>query len=245
MTQTVIMSDQPHLLKHLPEPVLWGRVKKHSLNALLTDLPLGALQNQMWGFFPGFPSQAGRAQAGGVGRSLGRDTAERQGGGRASGAAGASPGQRRLRPGCHLAGVGRPTGAASGEQPQPNNPTAAAPQQRSQPNSPTGAVSAKQPHRSALTAAPRPPPPPLRSPGAGRGVRGGPGRAAQPRDSRALYLSPPWRAGSLSSSSAPAVCPRSASTGASPSSPPDLRSHLHPSGYPPGRGWGSNCDVKK
>lgn len=154
MTQTVIMSDQPHLLKHLPEPVLWGRVKMHSLNALLTDLPLGALQNQMWGFFPGFPSQAGRAQAGGVGRSLGRDTAERQGGGRASGAAGASPGQRRLRPGCHLAGVGRPTGATSPKL-----------------------LSAKQPHRSGLSQTAPPQRPHRLSPAAAapsQVTRGGP-----------------------------------------------------------------------
>lgn len=73
---------------------------------------------------PRFPSKAGRAQTGGAaGPSPAPGTRwwpqEGQGGGRASGAA-APPGQRLLRPPCHLSGLG----AACPEQPPRRSPAA-------------------------------------------------------------------------------------------------------------------------
>lgn len=199
------MSDQPH---HLISPSCFGgRVKKHSLNALLTDLPRWLTEPNVC-FIHGFPSQAGLAQTrGAAGPSPARrDTVEGQGGGRASGAAGASPGTAAAPP---AVSPGR-EGAASPE--------------RLHRSSPTETAWAERPHRSGHTGAAPPPPPQVSRGGprcAGRAGAGGTARgqpsppSLRPMQRREPQLILRW-------SSAPAVSPRSASSSASPSSPPGL-----------------------
>lgn len=132
---------------------------------------------------------------------------------------GSAPGQRRLRPRCHLQGT-VPRDSATGQCHR--------------------AVSL--PHRSGVTASPErchrltgavsvSPPPGAAAPPVPQVARGGPrcagraGAGAPPGDSRALHPSAPSGPGSLSSS------PCSAATSASPSSPPGSRSHQQLSGY--------------
>lgn len=142
------------------------------------------------------------------------------------------PGQRRLRPRCHLAGR---------ERLHRSGFTEAAPPKQPEPSGLTGAATPERPRRR-----------PRRSPGAGRGVRGGPGRAAPPGDSRALHPSAPCSAGSLSSSSGDPQRPLSL-LAPLPAAPlhPRPRASFAPASLgvqppcPPPRGWGSNCAVKK